>query len=743
MAQNKKIDLGGNWLFRQDPERMGEHYRGQLDIPWQYDARWMNWAQDERQWTSIRVPSCWQESGHAYNGAAWYRTTFPTPIELEKDARVWLQFNGIDYFADIWLNERYLGSHEGYFSAFEFEATPYLASDNLLVARVDAPNDINAKEAQPGQLKGMLKGALQRWDVNNPQVNPGGIWNDVTIRLTGPGAIRNLQLTPLMLDLPESDSPAETAPATLYINLTLAGFQQNQISRNAKLNVRLRKLDEPTIIAETSQSIPALPTEQTWPLQIELDEAELWYTWDLGEPNLYTVEVALEIDGKPSDEVEKTFGFRQIDRTSGWETYLNGIRFFQRGANYLSDQYLSSMTIDRYRQDVELLREANLNTVHPFAVVEKQEFYEQCDRQGILVYQDFPMWLTMSNQSDLVRRANIQLEELIDQFGHHPSIGIWNFGSQPSVANFEKLGASLVQTARRLDPSRIAHQANSMIDRHGREMHPLDDYKWHRKRLDEFQAKYDWRVDTHQYFGWYWGDLPLLKNVSLDDLQLITEYGAQALPDEGMLRKFIPEDALFPPAWPYYAQRCFQPDMQYDYIPPSENLDQMITDSQAYQARFIQYHTEYYRRHKFAPTNGAHYFCFNDCWPAITWSVVDYERQRKPGFHALRQSMAPLQILLDYPDECFAGQDNAPTVWVVNDFPNAYQNLVVKWKALAQNEKAIVAQGELVIDAKANSLARIGQLDYSFEQAGKFTVKTEIWFDDSVLAENSYQLKVD
>ena len=63
------------------------------------------------------------------------------------------------------------------------------------------------------------------------------------------------------------------------------------------------------------------------------------------------------------------------------------------------------MTPERYKKDVELLREANLNTVHPFCVVEKQEFYDQCDRAGILVYQDFPMWLMMSNTSDLVRRS--------------------------------------------------------------------------------------------------------------------------------------------------------------------------------------------------------------------------------------------------------------------------------------------------------------------------------------------------
>jgi beta-mannosidase len=82
---------------------------------------------------------------------------------------------GVDYFTDVWFNEHFLGSHEGYFSSFEYEITHYISEDNnLLVVRVDSPNDISAKENQHGQLKSCIKGALQRWVVNNPEVNPGG-----------------------------------------------------------------------------------------------------------------------------------------------------------------------------------------------------------------------------------------------------------------------------------------------------------------------------------------------------------------------------------------------------------------------------------------------------------------------------------------------------------------------------------------------------------------------------------------
>jgi hypothetical protein len=109
---------------------------------------------------------------------------------------------------------------------------------------------------------------------------------------------------------------------------------------------------------------------------------------------------------------------------------MNGVRFFQRGANYLSDQFLSSMTTGRYRQDVERCGGQSEHGA-PFAVVEKQAFTTSAiaANPGL---PGFPMWLTMSNHSDLVRRANQQLKELIAQFHHHPSIGIWNFEASPA-----------------------------------------------------------------------------------------------------------------------------------------------------------------------------------------------------------------------------------------------------------------------------------------------------------------------
>ena len=95
----------------------------------------------------------------------------------------------------------------------------------------------------------------------------------------------------------------------------------------------------------------------------------------------------------------------------------------------VSEQLQSNMTRDKYRTDVRMMREANMNMVRVYCVVEKEEFYDACDEHGILVYQDFPMQGRMSNSSDLVRRSVPQALDMVNQLYNHPSIVLWCFGA--------------------------------------------------------------------------------------------------------------------------------------------------------------------------------------------------------------------------------------------------------------------------------------------------------------------------
>jgi beta-mannosidase len=524
----------------------------------------------------------------------------------------------------------------------------------------------------------------------------------------------------------------------------VAGFPPSVRDTEAKLRVTVSPIGFEGQGAQVVVPIRILPQTCVWPASIDLEDAHLWYTWDIGIPRLYSVTVSLELDGSVSDEVSQTFGFRQIERKQGWETFLNGFRIYQRGANYLSDQLLSTMTRERYEKDVDLLREANLNTVHPFCVIEKQTFYDVCDEVGILVYQDFPMWLEMDTTSDLVRRATQQMRELIVQFGHHPSIFVWNCGSQPSVANFEKLGSALAYTARELDPTRLVQQSNAIVDYMGvTRRDPVGEFGWGVHTIQDFKERYDWRIDTHQYYGWYYRKkLEDLATIPLEHLELITEYGAQALPSREMLEKSIPENALFPPVWPEYTIRCFQREVQFQFIEEPTSLEQFIQDSQAYQARFLQHHTEYYRRLKFNPCNGSHMFCFNDCWAAITWSVVDYDRERKPGFFALQRAMAPVQALLEPTDELRIGKEAEIIVWIVNDLPRPFHDMTLAWTIANDVDGTIVEGGELECGVDINSLKRAGGFTWTPEESGVFNVVVQLSQEGGVVAQNQYRWTV-
>jgi beta-mannosidase len=198
----------------------------------------------------------------------------------------------------------------------------------------------------------------------------------------------------------------------------------------------------------------------------------------------------------------------------------------------------------------------------------------------------------------------------------------------------------------------------------------------------------------------------------------------------------VPEEALFPPVWSSYTRRCFQPEYQFLYIPQPQSLEQFIEDSQAYQARFIQFHTEYYRRHKFRPCNGAHLFCFNDCWPALTWSVVDYYRKPKAGFMALQRAMAPLQALLELEDEIVAGVETKAVVWLVNDFPRAFTNLVLRWTISGKSS------GDLPCSVGANDLQNVGELHWAFVPADSYTIDLQLLESDRPVSENRYVFAV-
>jgi len=757
MPGTNTVRLNGLWNFRLDPKNLGEHFPDQLAYTHRHDARWMAPDYDDSDWEKINVPACWQTEGYDYNGVAWYRTTFPRPFAKGADNRAWLQFKGVDYTCDVWLNGRCLGSREGYFGQFGFEISSFLQEKNELAVRVDAPRGVLGEEDELWQNKNMVKGALERWDVNDPTLNPGGIWDDVEIVVTGPARIASTKIQARPCEFPPIDRPNDPVRAIVAVELEL-----DMIAASApieyEIDVELLPVGNTEAVAneriKETVSTLLFPGTQAERVIVQLDEARLWWTWDLGTPQLYQLSVCLRNKKGVSDRMETRFGIRQIEQREGSSLYLNNVRFFQRGANYLSDQLLSRMTHDRYKEDLALVREANLNTIHPFCIIERQMFYDQCDEEGVLIYQDFPMWMTMSNESEFVRRAVAQATEMIDQFGCHPSIAIWNMGSQPSPANFEKLNSALAYTAQQADPSRVVKQGNASVAFDGDPVHSHGSFFWDPALLEQYARDFDWRSDLHLYFGWYMGEKEDLAQMPDSYYQLVTEFGAQSLPRKETLEKIIGSDDLFPPDWRKLSRHCAQKERLIERACPEpaeragdfKNIDDLIMATQQYQAELVRYHVEFYRRRKFKPCNGAHVFCFNDCWPAVTWSLVEFDRTPKLAYKALKRSMAPLQAFVDLDRLTFrVNENNHLAICVVNDLQKRYTNASVRVVISSPNvddAAGATLVKEFRCDLPPSGLVDLDPVEWLPKTMGKYHLDLSVFQDGAVLSRNEYVLDV-
>lgn len=737
----RQISLNGRWKFKTDPDGMGDvspdMVRNTIGAT-QQECKFFAPEFDDRHWGEIVVPACWQAEGHLYNGVAWYRTRFD--YRAGNAAVVRLDFQGVDYFADAWINGYYLGSHEGFFNHFTLDASRWIrAGENLLVVRVESPRDANVKVG-PTE-KNVVKGALQDWDCNNLEINPGGIFADVRLLESREIAIDRLKATPYV--------EVRAGRARVHCKVRLAN-PDRELKRVA-LRVRVAPDNftgpESGAAVGSLDVVPGVSEHELW---VEVAEPRWWWPWDLGAQHLYQVRVTASAGGQVLDEVSDRIGLRHLRQVPGtWECYLNGKRLFCRGPNYLSEQLQSNMTRAKYEADVRLMREANMNMVRVYCVVEKEEFYDVCDEIGLLVLQDFPAQGPLSDSSEMVRRAVPQARDMVNQLYHHPSIITWALGEQPSLENFEKLCLALVTAAGEEDSTRFLQQGACV-------------WEW-----EIATTKYDWPIDYHLLCGWFPPDMNYLikpfrtlpdsegpAGRSVADLgikkrrllEFIGEFGPpESLPNLESLRKFLSEEELWPLDWKALERRCLHGEILRRWIPEPRSLQQLIDDSQDYQAFLYKYHVEFYRRRKFDPCNGCLFFHFKDCWPAITASVVDYYGVKKKAYYTLKQAFSPLHVMMEWPDlegEAPGAALRKP-LHVVNDFPRPYDALAVHWQ-VTDAAGSVLAGDRIACSIAENGIAEVGAVVWQIPEraAERYTIRLRLEAADQPVSANEYLVTV-
>ena len=473
------LDLGGKWDFRLDAEGAGEvagWYKADAAGPWQ----------------SIQVPGSYNdqfEGKRNYAGKAWYRTRFSVPTKAGE--RAILKLGAVVLRARVWVNGDLAGSTVLPLTPVEFDITDLLrknGKDNLLVVETD-----NAKLA-----KGVLDQGWNGWQ------NDGGLVFPVNV-VVHPATYTVTHVTTTM-----SSDGGWNAAFDIVVH--------NHTTKN-KVNVSESILDGEKMVWKQSDHLNLNGEETTLHASAALRDAQ---AWSPESPHLYRWVVRVGTGKTPREEV--SFGFRQVEM-HGSSLTLNGKPLLLRGINRHSFYPGVGMSVPaaQTQKDFADIKALNANFVRLAHYPQPEEVYELCDRLGLLVWTEIPVWQTKAaNLTDpAVWSDYIQpmLKASVTQHWNHPSVIVWSVANEiptqkPEVAETVSREIAYVKT---LDSSRLVTFASD------------------RREKDVGFGPVDF-IAINEYFGWYYGKSDDLGGV-LDQLHekfpdkaiFVSEYGSESV----------------------------------------------------------------------------------------------------------------------------------------------------------------------------------------------------------------------
>ena len=682
MKKEWNIDLAGTWNYCLDPDDSGEK------------SGFSKVSTDCSGWKNMEIPNNWYltEVGD-YFGVVWFRREIDLP-ECWSGKEVYLKFKAVDYYADVWLNDQYLGWHEGYFTPFEFRVTDYLKpGKNVLVVKNDSPRDPTEYVMCEGQaekdtplsmdyrqhwakdltlVKGHHVDAMHRPGAMTKfrgDGNSGGIWQTVELTAYDTLRITKTKLYPQIVC--EDDS------AIISIDMLVENLTNKMVDTEIDLVITPNNFDGSERYTH-KRKIQLQPGVNEVKLIKTMENPELWYTWDFGFPHLYDADIC--IGGYACENVR--FGIKEFthDAETGHFS-LNGKRIFIRGMRYLSSLWISEMNEDRYRKDLEMMLDLNINSIRIGSHVELDEFYSLCDEMGFVVWQVFPLHYCYSDTDDLIERCVPMMKQMVEMFFNHASIGAWSVYKEPKVYalpnmpnNYGRLCQLMIEAAKTVDPIRWMHSG---------------DYEEGVMNITVGQCyPWDWDIKKHEV------------------TPIIVEFGCGTFVSVESMKKALPGKELWPPdwdLWEYY--NCFY-HITFDTagLKMTETLEEFIENAQEYQARCIKEQIEYCRQIKYKPVGSMYLYYWSEPWPNIGASgLLDYYRVPFKSYESFKQVYTPILVSFEWGKDHYIlgkqkqfakGELFTGNFWLTNDRLEPVDNASLCWSIKKVGQCEAVLSGE-------------------------------------------------
>jgi beta-mannosidase len=674
---------------------------------------------ESSEWKTIQVPANWYRQGFDVHGKVHYKKRFFVNENVQ-GKRINLVFNGVDYITHVWVNGQKQGSHEGYFQQFNFDISDALkfGQDNELLVQVDSPLE---KEEDFSLRKRWLKGIFSHhdtrpggaWSERGQERSTGGIWNDVELHISDQVYAKHLISTSVQLSEDQWQ---------LKNRLLLDG----SLPTGAEIQWQLKPHNH------HAEMLSGFSKQANF--TINVNAPALWWPVGFGKPNLYDLDVTIVQAGNVLERIKTRTAFRRVELDENKVWKINGQRMQLRGTNYIPTQWLAEMSRDDFARDVDLMKAAYINTVRVHAHITAPEFYEICDEQGVMIWQDFPLQWGYQDSPEFHQQAQSQLQDMLEQMANYPSIIHWSLHNEPPWdADWMKWKYSDYDSKQNklLDEKLFARATQLETSR------PVSMYS---------------ATHEHPWLGWYSGHW--LDYAKPTDQPFIAEFGAQALPDKKILKRILQGDIAMPPvseeekkaqwkSWEKWQYHNFQPRETFEIakVDPGKNTDELIANTQNYQARLTQLAAESYRRQAYKPVTSLFQFMFVEDWESMNWGIVDYWRNTKPGYDSLKLAYQPILPSLEWSQINYDPGTVNIGLWALNDTPVSYRN--VKYRITLKQQDKTLDEQSFLLGLKADMHQQIRKYTTPALSEGEYQLYAEMLDEQGeLLGHNRYDFSV-
>lgn len=642
-----------------------------------------------------------------------YKKDFDVSAELFSCDRIFLQCKTLDTICDVYLNDSCIGHGENAHLQYQFEVKSLLKEkDNVLrvvfyspvkyvekkQAAEHCPRNNNGQDGIPHIRKPQCHFG---WDWG-PVLPPSGISGDISLIGYSSARLKDIRIL---------QNHGENQ-VDLGISAEIETFETHS---NVDCKFSVLTPDNELLF----ESISPFSGNDAVCETVNIQNPQLWWTRDLSDREtqpLYTVKTELLSAGVIVDCAEKKIGLRTIELNRARDEYgvnfqfkINGVPLFAKGANWIPpDSFVNRYTEERLEYDLNAMKFSNMNLLRVWGggYYESDALYEKCDRDGILIWQDFCFACQPYPFFDesLLKNVQREVEYNVKRLRHHACLALWNGNNEietMSIAWRNRL--KYVQWTEKF----FYHILPDWLKTLDTQTPYIPGSPCGIEHLKGFDR--DNVGDTHLWAVWH--GLQPLTYYRKRMTRFCSEFGFESLPDLKTIETFAkPQDYSLTSAVFNAHQKCNSGNMKMAYYITSrfrlpKRFEDYIYLSQICQEECVRDATEHWRRNR-GRCNGSVWWQFNDCWPVCSWASVDYYGNYKALQYAARHFNAPVTVSLEDTKE-------EVKIFCINDTRAAVSACSVQYRLLDFDGNLLTSGNSDVLDLEPLKSKHISTLKVS------------------------------